>query len=142
MEVQLMRKLVICAATCFGLSAGTGRCQDAAPPPSPKEITQALQEHKDAVAALRTSERALEASAKKLEALLKRVPQPTGVIAEAPAALPAVSYSFPISGQPTILPVPASPDAPAARDTTQEALKVILDRLERMEKRLVEIEKK
>jgi hypothetical protein len=144
-----MRKLLaaVCALGLFSLS---GQGQDEAPPPSPKEITQALSEYKDALASLRTAERALEASAKKLEALVKRVPQqpatPNQILPGAPAP------NAPVSGNSYYVAPPANPPAPQpqapvavseapARDATQDMLKAVLDRLERMEQRLADIEK-
>ena len=142
-----MRKLVVAAVVCFGLFAVVARGQDEAPPPSPKEVSQALQEHKDAIAALRTAERALAASSKKLETLLKRLPTTApGVYHPAPA--PAVAFSVPLNtysdrpipAQPSI-PVPAAPVNLPTAPGEPDALKEILSRLERMESRLADLEK-
>ena len=127
---------VTVALACVFIPAGRG--QDGAPPPSPKEVERALQEHKDALTALRTAERALDASAKKLEGLLKRMPQ-----APAPAAQPLPPAPQAYSAPPVNLPAlqTAAPEpAPVARDASQDALKMILDRLERLEQRLAKTE--
>src|SRR5690349_9066310 len=122
-----MRKLLaaVCALGLFSLS---GRGQDEAPPPSPKEITQALSEYKDALASLRTAERALEASAKKLEALVKRVQQqpatPNQILPGAPAAnapVPGTAFNY-VAPANSPAPQPQAPvafseaPAPPARD--------------------------
>jgi hypothetical protein len=73
-EVPLMRRILVAAVACLGVFVLDVRGQDEVTPPSPREVERALREHKDAFAALRTAERALATTAKKLEALLKRMP--------------------------------------------------------------------
>jgi hypothetical protein len=131
-----MRTLAAVTVALACLFTPAGRGQDDAPPPSPKEVERVFQEHRDALAALRTAERALDASAKRLESLLKRLPQ-----APAPAAQPVPPVPQAYSAQPMNLPAvqvqPAQPEpAVVARDATQDALKAILERLERLEQRL------
>jgi hypothetical protein len=111
-----------------------------APAPSPKEVERAFQEHRDALAALRTAERALDASAKRLEGLLKRVP-PAPAPAVQPVAPAPQAYSAPPGNLPAVQVQQAPPEPPApVRDATQDALKAILDRLERLEQRLAKME--
>ena len=63
------------AARRRAASAGRGAAVPAAP--SAEEIAQALKENEDALATLRTAERALEASHRKLEELLRRQAPPS-----------------------------------------------------------------
>ncbi|HVS35431.1 MAG TPA: hypothetical protein VMS17_07585 [Gemmataceae bacterium] len=66
------------------------------PAPGPDEIRQALRENEDALAALRTAQRALEASHNKLEELLRRQAAPPAVpTAPVPGLTPPSSTTGP-----------------------------------------------
>ncbi|HVS39174.1 MAG TPA: hypothetical protein VMS17_26690 [Gemmataceae bacterium] len=63
------------------------------PAPSPDEIRQALRENEDALATLRTAQRALEASHNKLEELMRRqAAQPVVPATTAPGSAAVSSY--------------------------------------------------
>jgi hypothetical protein len=67
------------------------------------EIAQALKENEDALATLRTAERALEASHKKLEELLRRHSQPPATTQPQP---PAPTQPLIQTTAPTVAPGP------------------------------------
>jgi hypothetical protein len=115
--------LTVLALACLTLlpsDARTQQEQPPLPPPTHPEVQQALQEHKDALASLRTAQRALEASEKRLEALLRRTPAYPATPATDPA-VPVVPNATPPLPAPQSTargyqPTFASPDAlPAPR---------------------------
>jgi hypothetical protein len=79
------------------------------PAPAADEVAEALKEYEDALATLRTAQRALEASHKKLQALAKRAPQGCG-------ATPALPLPGPLPSAPAptlVAPLGPPPAAPA-----------------------------
>jgi hypothetical protein len=128
-----MRKLLI-AVCVFGLFAVTGRTDDEPTPPSPNEVAKAIQEYKDALATLRTAERALEGSTKKVERLLKQTPPAACAPAQATQCPPGCTPAYPPA------PAPATAYYPPAA-LPVDPLKVVLDRLQKMEQRMAELEK-
>jgi hypothetical protein len=86
--------------------------------PAADEVAEALKEYEDALATLRTAQRALEASHKKLQALAKRAPQGCG-------ATPALSLPgpLPFAPAPTLV-APLGPPQAAPAPTSAAPVRV------------------
>jgi hypothetical protein len=161
---------VLAVAGLAVLLPSDGRTQgdSVAPFLSPAEVQQALQEHRDALATLKTAQRALEASERRLDALLRRalvqtpvpdspplppVPQrnPGPPTSFSPSPIPTAEPGLPPPAGATQPPVDLTPrvanlppqnlPVPSLADAdTAQALRRVLERLERIEARLDQME--